>query len=504
MAIFPSAVSTDSDLYIAVNQTGTQLTDNPLTAGATTVNVVSTTGFPSVGFISIDLEIIKYTGITATSFTGCTRASDGTSASAHVQNSQVYHNVIAAHHNVLKDEIIAIETSLDLTASRAIVSNASGRVSVSATTAAEIAFVSGVTSAIQTQLNSKAPTASPTFTGVSTFAVGTAALPSIVFSGDPDTGIFWRTSNAIGVSANGSQVLDITSTSIESSVLFLASATIRNSNGTVSAPAYAFQSQTDMGLYRNAADSLNVAIQSTNIAQFQYNGGIGQVLLGSGTNTVPSLCFANNAAHGFYRVSGLDVTGSTVPLAAKTSSVSAPGFTFEGDENTGLYRIAADNIGLTVGGTKILDGDSNGVEIKGTTTNDNATAGFYGESVRSSVPTNLNAGTSAEWTDLTSISLTAGDWLIFGSYNFALNGATVTGLEIGISTTSGNSATGLVNGDNEQVPFIPTSASNSCASIAGWRLSLSASATAYLKSKWNYSAGTPRHEGVRINAVRIR
>ena len=45
----------------------------------------------------------------------------------------------------------------DLTASRAVVSNASGKVDVSAVTTTELGYVSGVTSAIQTQIDSKEP-----------------------------------------------------------------------------------------------------------------------------------------------------------------------------------------------------------------------------------------------------------------------------------------------------------------------------------------------------------
>lgn len=45
--------------------------------------------------------------------------------------------------------------SSNLTADRAIVSNGSGKVAVSAVTATELGYVSGVTSAIQTQLNAK-------------------------------------------------------------------------------------------------------------------------------------------------------------------------------------------------------------------------------------------------------------------------------------------------------------------------------------------------------------
>jgi hypothetical protein len=48
-------------------------------------------------------------------------------------------------------------TSSNLTASRALLSDGSGKVAVSAVTSTELGFVSGVTSAIQTQLNAKAP-----------------------------------------------------------------------------------------------------------------------------------------------------------------------------------------------------------------------------------------------------------------------------------------------------------------------------------------------------------
>ena len=50
-------------------------------------------------------------------------------------------------------------TSSDLTASKALVSNASGKIDVSAVTSTELGYVSGVTSSIQTQLNGKATAA---------------------------------------------------------------------------------------------------------------------------------------------------------------------------------------------------------------------------------------------------------------------------------------------------------------------------------------------------------
>jgi hypothetical protein len=78
-------------------------------------------------------------------------------------------------------------TGSDLTTSRVLVSNTSGKVAVSLTNSTELGYVSGVTSAIQTQLDAKlasstaastyAPLAAPTFTG-------TVVLPSTTSIGN--------------------------------------------------------------------------------------------------------------------------------------------------------------------------------------------------------------------------------------------------------------------------------------------------------------------------------
>jgi hypothetical protein len=57
----------------------------------TTINVASTTGFPSSGtnFIQVGTEEISYTGTTSTSFTGITRAVRGTTRAAHSNGATV-------------------------------------------------------------------------------------------------------------------------------------------------------------------------------------------------------------------------------------------------------------------------------------------------------------------------------------------------------------------------------------------------------------------------------
>lgn len=71
---------------------------------------------------------------------------------------------------------IALSKLASVTASRALVSDGAGAVSASGVTSTELGYVSGVSSPIQTQINSKAPTASPTFTGTVTVPVGPGVM----------------------------------------------------------------------------------------------------------------------------------------------------------------------------------------------------------------------------------------------------------------------------------------------------------------------------------------
>ena len=54
-----------------------------------TITVQATTGFPTSGTILIQNELITYTGITSTTFTGCVRGTNGTIAAAHANNTSV-------------------------------------------------------------------------------------------------------------------------------------------------------------------------------------------------------------------------------------------------------------------------------------------------------------------------------------------------------------------------------------------------------------------------------
>ncbi len=143
------------------------------------------------------------------------------------------------------------------------------------------------------------------------------------------------------------------------------------------------------------------------------------------------------------------------------------------------------------------------VAIKGTSTNDSAAAGFVGEYVSSAV-TSVNFPTSTQFGDLTSITLpNGGDWDVSLNAFIFYNGATVTSYNFGISTTTGNSSTGLAIGDNETQDVSGAGATQQSRSIPAWRLSISGTTIVYAKFSANYSVATPQGYG-RLSARRVR
>lgn len=106
-----------------------------------------------------------------------------------------------------------------ITASRALASDANGLPVAATTTTTELNFVSGVTSAIQTQLSLKAPLASPTFTGVVTLAAGSVSAPSLSISGT-GTGLYQVGANNPGLTLNGAKATDWISTGSSANTLY--------------------------------------------------------------------------------------------------------------------------------------------------------------------------------------------------------------------------------------------------------------------------------------------
>ena len=73
----------------ASTELATAIASDTTMSGSGTITVDSTTGFSSSGTVQIDSEKFTYTGVTSTTFTGVTRATNSTSAAAHSVNAVV-------------------------------------------------------------------------------------------------------------------------------------------------------------------------------------------------------------------------------------------------------------------------------------------------------------------------------------------------------------------------------------------------------------------------------
>jgi hypothetical protein len=158
--------------------------------------------------------------------------------------------------------------------------------------------------------------------------------------------------------------------------------------------------------------------------------------------------------------------------------------------------------GITVNGTITFSPTTAG--IVGTTTNDNAAAGNVGEYiVATKAGASVNFPATSTYGDLLNITLTAGDWDVTGILEAMLNSSTMNGFLIGISTTTGNSSTGLVGGDTLAVGQAPTNNFDSTLIVPNVRFSLASTTTVYLKMYAQYTVGQPQASG-RMSARRIR
>lgn len=192
--------------------------------------------------------------------------------------------------------------------------------------------------------------------------------------------------------------------------------------------------------------------------------------------------------------------------------------------SAGAVFATIDSTGLAFTGTKAITGatfDSAGSgntlkvsgvtvsrgQLPGTNTNDAATAGNVGETISSTVATGSAVSmTSGAVADITSISLTAGDWIIFGDHYINLGASTnITWAQASISTAA--TTMNVAAGNFATFPFGGGTVLGSTTALqlktGPVRLSLSGTTTVYLNAAAAFSVSTAAAWG-KITAVRVR
>jgi hypothetical protein len=198
------------------------------------------------------------------------------------------------------------------------------------------------------------------------------------------------------------------------------------------------------------------------------------------------------------------------------SASAAPSWDQVTDADLSLSNVTTNNVSISKHGfapiapndaTKFLDGTAvysvpTSAAVKGTTTNDNAAAGYLGEYVESVIASGSAVSLSnATAANIASISLTAGDWDVTGVLDFVLTGATSTDYKAGVSATSAT-----FGGQDSFVnfPFLTTLLSDTLGlMLPAVRFSLTTTTTAFLVAQATFSAGTTAGYGT-IRARRVR
>jgi hypothetical protein len=150
--------------------------------------------------------------------------------------------------------------------------------------------------------------------------------------------------------------------------------------------------------------------------------------------------------------------------------------------------------------------------IIGSSTNDSATAGNIGEFKTTTVAaaSAIAAANSTVSKNVTSVSLTAGDWMVTGTCDIVMTGLTMSVNQCGLGTTTDTLASQAGGSGIGTDPLSIITATNgttltgtTSSSAPMTRVSIAATTTIYLVANLTYSAGSATQYGT-IKAWRVR
>ncbi|MFA6066703.1 MAG: hypothetical protein WC707_05990 [Candidatus Babeliaceae bacterium] len=249
-----------------------------------------------------------------------------------------------------------------LTANRAVATNGSSQLVSSSTTAAELDFLVGTTSDIQTQLNGKVAKAGDTMTGTLQLPAGTTAAPALVFTGSTTTGLSASLGN-LSLSTSGLERMKISSGGTVSINNLTPAGVVHNDvSGDLSS-----------SLIVNADVSNSAAIVDGKLATISSSGKVANsattATSGLGANTIVERDGSNNFSAGtitatLVGAASLNVLKSgdtmTGALTLPAGTAASPALKFSGSINTGLSSPTVDALSFDVNGTEALNIASSG------------------------------------------------------------------------------------------------------------------------------------------------
>jgi len=203
-------------------------------------------------------------------------------------------------------------------------------------------------------------TATPTLTTLG-LAAGSTAACSLYATGDANTGIYFPAADQIAIVSGGTARVVIDGSTELHSLIQTGPA------GSASLPTYGFTGDPNTGAYSVGADQYGITVGGT-LRLTIDTGTVTStlpVMVPTGSAAAPSLTFNGDANTGLF-ANGADTIGlatggslrmdlSTTAITMRLATmlavgtVSAPGLAFDGDDDLGLYRVAANTLGISTG-----------------------------------------------------------------------------------------------------------------------------------------------------------
>ena len=247
--------------------------------------------------------------------------------------------------------------------------------------------------------------------GVITIVAGTAATPAMTTSGDLNTGVFFPAADTVGFATAGSERMRITSAGLVGinqpnpteplHVVGTARSTrARVADNDASGPSFAFQDDTDTGLFRPASDAIgfatggtermrltgaNVAIAATARLYLDGVAGTGDTYIYEiGANNIRVVAGGSNSAS--FTSTFSEVYGDFYVQAAKKLHLDGGGDTY-------FQEVSANVVNLYAGGTARFQVASAAISTFGT-----VGVGVYSSGSGTSTGTAIvRNGTDGQW-----------------------------------------------------------------------------------------------------------
>ncbi len=187
------------------------------------------------------------------------------------------------------------------------------------------------------------------------------SLPGLAVSNDATTGIFYVSAGVIGVRSGGATVFQFNA---NGGVIPLGSAAL---------PSLAPTGDPNTGIWSGGADRLSISSNGVESVRVWQAGGAAQVLFPDGAAAAnPGISFLNDPDTGIGRSASNDMVfnaGATTYFRIVSSqlrimlngSAGSPFITWNSDVDTGIFRVGTNQLGLSAGGVERLRVDDSAV-----------------------------------------------------------------------------------------------------------------------------------------------